>query len=171
VTTGNSVYLIWNKDVRQMWAVSRECLLLRGTWSYLWCFRGPCKPDFHCGLFHVPDLGLVLTPDFSVYLDFDCGLFRSPNLDTLNLTTGIWIWNRVHGWCDRSAEGAHSSVAPDSTFAFCRGSVLLYTKFCNCLLVYYYVLHIDKLAILYVFQLNSRIYTILVNFQVSYDFL
>jgi hypothetical protein len=66
---------------------------------------------------------LIVAADFSVYLawltDFDCGLFRLPNLDTLNLTTDIW--NGAHGGCDRSAEDAYSSVAPDPTFAFVGG--------------------------------------------------
>jgi hypothetical protein len=68
---------------------------------------------------------LILTADFSVYLagltNFDCGLFHSPNLDTPNLTTDIWIWNGAHGGCDLSAEDAHSSAAPDPTFAFVGG--------------------------------------------------
>ena len=66
---------------------------------------------------------LILTADFSVYLasliDFDCGLFRLPNFDTLNLTTDIL--NGAHGGCDRSAEDAYSSAAPDPTFAFVEG--------------------------------------------------
>ena len=53
--------------------------------------RGPCKPDFYCGLFHYLNWTLNLTADFSVNLtrhtDFDSGLFRLPNLDTLFLTT------------------------------------------------------------------------------------
>jgi hypothetical protein len=27
-----------------LWLVSRGCLLLHGTWSHLWLFRGPCLP-------------------------------------------------------------------------------------------------------------------------------
>jgi hypothetical protein len=34
----------------------------------------------------------------------------------------------------------------------CRGSVLLYTRFCNCLLNYDYILHIVNFAILYIRQ-------------------
>jgi hypothetical protein len=68
---------------------------------------------------------LILTADFSVYLagltDFVCRLFGSLNLDTLNLTTDIWIRNGAHGGCDRSAGDAHSSAAPDPTFAFVGG--------------------------------------------------
>jgi hypothetical protein len=48
-------------------------------------------------------------------------LFRSTNLDTLNLTTDIWIWNGAHGGCDWSAGDTHSSAAPDPTFAFVGG--------------------------------------------------
>jgi hypothetical protein len=32
--------------------------------------RGQCKPDFQCGLFHLPNL----------CTDFDCGFFRVPGL-------------------------------------------------------------------------------------------
>jgi hypothetical protein len=64
----------------------------------------------------------ILTADFSVYLaglaDFDCWLFRSPNLDTLTID----IWNGTYSGCDRSAEDAHSSAAPDSTFASVGGT-------------------------------------------------
>ena len=53
--------------------------------------RGPCKPDFYCGLFHLPDLDTDLDCGYSVYLnghtDFDCGLFRFPDVDTPILTT------------------------------------------------------------------------------------
>jgi hypothetical protein len=68
---------------------------------------------------------LAHSAELSVYLDgltdFDCGLFRSPNMDTLNLTTDIWIWNAAQGGCDWSAGDAHSSAAPDPTFAFVGG--------------------------------------------------
>jgi hypothetical protein len=64
-------------------------------------------------------------PPYPVYLaglaDFDCGLFGSQNLDKLNLTIDICIWNGNHGGCDRSAGDAHSSAAPDPTFAFVGG--------------------------------------------------
>ena len=53
--------------------------------------RGPCEPDFYCGLFHYLNWTRILTADFSVYLtcrtDFDNGLFRFPNLDSPILTT------------------------------------------------------------------------------------
>jgi hypothetical protein len=75
---------------------------------------------------------LILTADFSVYLawliDFDCGLFRLPNFDTMNLTTDIW--NGVHGECDRLAEDAYSSKAPDPTFAFVGGPCCPTLDFC-----------------------------------------
>jgi hypothetical protein len=64
--TGNPVYLISTKGALRMWPVSRGCVLLRGSWSYL---------------------------------------------------------------------------------CICRGSVLAYTRFCNCLLDYDYVLHIVNFAI------------------------
>jgi hypothetical protein len=58
-------------------------------------FRGPCKPDFYCGLFRYLNWSLILTADFSVYLtrrtDFDSGLFRLPDLDTLILTTDFYV--------------------------------------------------------------------------------
>jgi hypothetical protein len=57
--------------------------------------RGPCKPDYYCGLFHLPNWILILTADFPVYrtrrTDFDSGLFRLPNLDTLILTTDFCV--------------------------------------------------------------------------------
>jgi hypothetical protein len=85
--------------------------------------RGLCKTDFHCGLFHLSDLGTALTVDFSLCLtwltDFYCGLFRLPNLHSLHMTTNIW--NGAHGGCDRSAEDSYSSVAPDPTFTFIGG--------------------------------------------------
>jgi hypothetical protein len=40
LTTGNPVYLVLIKGARRVWPVSRGCLLLRGTWSYLWCLQG-----------------------------------------------------------------------------------------------------------------------------------
>jgi hypothetical protein len=33
--TGNPVYLISTKDARRVWPVSRGCLLIHSTWSYL----------------------------------------------------------------------------------------------------------------------------------------
>jgi hypothetical protein len=61
--------------------------------------------------------------------DFDCVLIRSPNLDTLILTTDIWIWNGAHGGCDRSAEDAYSFATPDPTFAFVGGPFCLTLDF------------------------------------------
>jgi hypothetical protein len=79
------------------------------------------------GLFHYLIWVLICTSDFSIYLagliDYDCRLFHSPNLDTLNLTTGIW--NGAHDGCDRSAGDAYSSRAPDPT------SDLLVTRWCR----------------------------------------
>jgi hypothetical protein len=60
---------------------------------------------------------MTVTADFSLYLagltDFDSGLFHSPKLNTLNVTTDIWIWNRAYGGCDRSAGSVYSSAVPD----------------------------------------------------------
>jgi hypothetical protein len=36
-------------------------------------------------------------------------IFHSPYLDTLNLTTDIWIWNGAHGGCNGLAKNTHSS--------------------------------------------------------------
>jgi hypothetical protein len=69
ILTGNPVYLISTKGAWRVWPVSRGCLLLHGAWSCLGFPRSPCKPAFHCGLFHVPDL----------CTEFDCGFFRLPN--------------------------------------------------------------------------------------------
>jgi hypothetical protein len=51
----------------------------------------------------------------------DCRLFRSQSLDTLILTTDIWILSGAHDGCDRSAEDAYSSMAPDPASAFVGG--------------------------------------------------
>jgi hypothetical protein len=62
------------------------------------------------------------------------------------------ISTRAHGGCDRSAEDAYSSSVPDPTYMYlciCRGYVLPYTRFCNCLLDYDYVLHNVNFAISY----------------------
>jgi hypothetical protein len=63
-----------------------------------------------------------------------------------------WIWLRViqytqfrlrvHGGCDRSAEDAYSTAALDPTFAFVVGPFLSFTRLCNCLMDYEYVLHV-----------------------------
>jgi hypothetical protein len=57
--------------------------------------RGPCKADFCCGLFHLPDLDTDLDCGYSVYLtghtDFDCGLFRFPDLRHTDFD--YWILN------------------------------------------------------------------------------
>jgi hypothetical protein len=84
--------------------------------------RGPCKPDFYCGLFHCLNWTLILTADFYVNLtrhtDFDNGMFRLPNLDTLILTTDFYVWYWTYGGCDRSAGDAYSSMAPDDYLRF-----------------------------------------------------
>jgi hypothetical protein len=53
-------------------------------------------------------------------INFDCGLFRLPDLDILNMGFE-WFGDKAHGGCDRSAEYAYSSMAPDPTFAFVGG--------------------------------------------------
>jgi hypothetical protein len=60
-------------------------------------------PGVHVSLIFTVDCSIylhwkpILTVDFSVYLtertDFDCGLFCLPNLDTLILTTDLYVWN------------------------------------------------------------------------------
>jgi hypothetical protein len=118
-----TLYLLYYTECREVksYSINRP-FTLNQSLSFI-VSRGPCKPDFHCGLFHLPDLCTDFDSGFSVYLawltDFDCWLFRLPNFDTLNLTTDIW--NGAHGGCDRSAEDAYSFVAPDSTFAFVEG--------------------------------------------------
>jgi hypothetical protein len=91
--------------------------------------RGPCNPDFYCGLFHLLDLDTHLDSRYSVYFnghnDFDCGLFRFPDLDTPILTIEFCALNGAHGGCDRSTGDAYS-LTPDSsgvrvcpTFSIC----------------------------------------------------
>jgi hypothetical protein len=99
------VYLISTQGARQVFPVSRGCLLLGGIWSCHWCFQGSVETWFSLNYSMHLIWTLCLTANFSVYLarltDFDCGLFRLPNLDTQNLTTDISIWNGAHGRCDR----------------------------------------------------------------------
>jgi hypothetical protein len=71
--------------------MSRDCIGTMAPDPTSGVSRGPCKPDFYCGLFHFVNWTLILTADFSVNLtkrtDFDSSLFRLPNFDTLILTT------------------------------------------------------------------------------------
>jgi hypothetical protein len=66
--------------------------------------RSPCKPDFYCGLFHLPDKDTDLDCEYSIYLTghtgFHCGLFRFPDLDTPILTIEFCALNGAHGGCD-----------------------------------------------------------------------
>jgi hypothetical protein len=86
--------------------------------------RGPCKPDFYCGLFHLPDLDTDLDCGYSIYLtghtDFDCGLFRFPDLYTPILT----IEFGAYGECNQSTGDAYS-LTPDPTSGFSGGPCLL----------------------------------------------
>jgi hypothetical protein len=92
--------------------------------------RRLCKPNFFCGLFHLPDLDMDLDCwyMYSVYLtghiDFDCGLLRLPDLDTSILTIEFCALNGAHGGCDRSTGDAYS-LTPDPTSGFSRGPCLL----------------------------------------------
>jgi hypothetical protein len=87
------------------------------TRSYL-CFHSPCKPDFHCALIPCTWSGHWFWLRTFPFTWMYCGWFCSTNL---NLTTDIWVWNRDHGGCDRSAGDAHSSAVPDPSFAFVGG--------------------------------------------------
>ena len=66
LTTGNPVYLISTKGARRVWPVSRGCLLLRGTWSYLFISWGPCCPT----LDYVFALWIMITFDTLLTLLF-----------------------------------------------------------------------------------------------------
>jgi hypothetical protein len=44
LTTGNPAYLISTRGAQLVWPVSRGCLLLLGTWSYLLICRGSMLP-------------------------------------------------------------------------------------------------------------------------------
>jgi hypothetical protein len=114
--------------------------------------RGQCKPDFHCGLFYIPDLGTEFDCGVSIYLivltNFDYKLFRSPNIDTLNLTTDIWIWNGAHGVCD----GQQGMLTPPQhLFLLLHLSEVRVPlhSICTCLLDYDYVLDIVNFAIVH----------------------
>jgi hypothetical protein len=112
--------------------------------------RGPCKPDFYCGLFHLPYLDLDC--GYSVYLnghtDFDCKLFRFPDLDTPILTIQFCALNGAHGGCDWSTGDAYF-LTPDPTFRFSRVCVCSIFWICisygiyetdNCSLYYFFIL-------------------------------
>jgi hypothetical protein len=90
--------------------------------------RGPCKPDFYCGAFHLSDLDTDLDCRYSVYFtghtDFDCGLFCLHDLDTLILTIEFCALKGAHGGYDRST-GDDYSLTPDPTSGFSRGLCLL----------------------------------------------
>jgi hypothetical protein len=73
-------------------------------------------------------------------------------LDTLILTTDIWIWSGAHGGCDRSAEDAYSSMAPDPTFAFVGGRWCPTLDFVIAFWIMIYVSHIVNFTILYFFD-------------------
>jgi hypothetical protein len=81
-------------------------------------FRGPCKPDFHCGLFHYLNWTLILTTEFSVYLTSE--LILTADCSVYLIWTH-WFWLLIlrliwgHGGCDRSAGDANSSMAPVPT--------------------------------------------------------
>jgi hypothetical protein len=66
----------------------------------------------------------------------------------------------AHSGCDRSAEDAYSSVAPDPTFAFVGVRIaahsILYLPFGLC---FFYVLHIFSFAILYFKEIEMSTYT------------
>jgi hypothetical protein len=78
LTIGNPVYVIsTNKGARRVWPVSAYPFAATDPSSGV--SRGPCKPDFHCALFHVPDLGT----------DFDCRFFRLPDWTHLFLLRSV----------------------------------------------------------------------------------
>jgi hypothetical protein len=70
-------------------------------------------------------------------------------LDTLILTTDIWIWSGAHSWCDQSAEDAYSSMVPDPTFAFVGGPWCPTLDFVIAFWIMIYLSHIVHFAILY----------------------
>jgi hypothetical protein len=62
LTTGNPIYLISTKGARLVWPVSRGCLPLRGTWSYLRICRRSVLPYIrfcNCLLDYDYDLHIV----------------------------------------------------------------------------------------------------------------
>jgi hypothetical protein len=69
LTTDKPVYLISTKGKRRVWPVSRGCLLLRGTWSYLCIFRRSVLPySRFCNC--LLDYGYILhIANFSVLYD------------------------------------------------------------------------------------------------------
>jgi hypothetical protein len=94
---GNPVYLISTNGARRVWPVSRGCLLLRGTWSYLRiCRRSVLPYTRFCNCFldydyvwHIANFAILYyfrvvlnsTDDDIVSLDWN-----------LSLTTPIWRW-------------------------------------------------------------------------------
>jgi hypothetical protein len=117
--------------------------------------RGPRKPDFYCGLLHLPDLDTDLECRYSVYLtrhtDLDCGLFRFPDLDTPILTIEFFVSNGAYGGCVRSTGDAYS-LTPDPTSGLSRGPCLL-----NFLDLYLYgIYETDHCSLYYFFILMGK---------------
>jgi hypothetical protein len=130
-------YWLWRRVIPYTWYLRRGQNECNRSSEYAYSYAtpdptsgissGPCKPDFQCGLFHVPNLDTDFDCGFFLFtwlysMTFDCGLFRLPNLDTLNLTAYVWIWNKAHGRFNRlEGDQVQSSAEPDPTFAFVGG--------------------------------------------------
>jgi hypothetical protein len=48
LTTVHTVYLSWKKGSQWVWSIDRGCLLLHGTWSYLWYIQSWCTLRITC---------------------------------------------------------------------------------------------------------------------------
>ena len=73
--------------------------------------------------------------------------FWHTNFDYIFLI--LTYWDRAHCGCDRSAEDAYSSMAPDPTFAFVGGPCCPTLDIVIAFWIMIYVLHIVNFAILY----------------------
>jgi hypothetical protein len=103
LATGNLVYLISNKGARRVWPVSRGCLLLLGTWSYLCIFQRSflpctrfciCFPDFDYVCKHIGNFAILylLTTSSSTHMSIPYTPVNSKLKTPQNQSLLLHIW-------------------------------------------------------------------------------
>jgi hypothetical protein len=96
LTTGNPVYLISTKGARWVWPVSRGCLFLLGTWSYLRIFRVRVAPtlDFVFTFWIMITFDTLLT---SLFYNFywPWGLSPSVSVGSNPIWTNLNMWESL----------------------------------------------------------------------------
>jgi hypothetical protein len=114
-------------------ALSLTCTHIHGTWSYLWYNHSSVQAQ---SLMRIVSLTWLEHTGFSAdcsvtwfwHTNFDCSLFRLLDAGYTELDS-TWYGDKAHGGCDRSAEDAYSSMAPDPTFIFFGGPCCLTLDF------------------------------------------